>query len=284
MSRSRITIGVLTGVAVVAVAAMPSLASSNEPAAAPASTATAPPATAGRVATAAVTTGTSSTAGRVAAAAVATKAVTAKATTPKALATTTVRSVKLIIPVTTNKVGTNVTGLIQVLDTTNKVSVPVAGVEVGLEEKRGTKYIEIASGLTDENGTFAIAFTSDTNASFRAVLKPATGKPVYGALVKTSAVAQVTWASRPTMTAVKKTKVTYSFRVNPEQGTAQLQIANTKTPKTWIKSTAVKVPNNGVVTTYVIFPAAGTWFVRGASVANTSNVAGYTSSITATVR
>ncbi|HEY6795754.1 MAG TPA: hypothetical protein VI248_13830 [Kineosporiaceae bacterium] len=266
---SKLTLGVLAGIAIAA--AVPALAvTGSADIVLNAGAATTPPA--------------SSTAARTSASGtVAAKTVTSTSTKPLVRTVRAVRSVRLVIPTATNKVGTNVTGYIQVVDTAGSVVTPVTGVEVGLQQLRGKTYVEIADGTTDTGGTYPIAFTSATNMSLRAVLKPTNGKPVYSAAVPTLAASHVTWAARPTMETTAKTSVSYSFRVDPESGSAVLQIANSRTPTKWTSTKAVAVPTTGVVNASVTFPSAGTWVLRGASVASKTNAAGYTSTLTVTV-
>jgi hypothetical protein len=265
---SKLTLGVLAGVAVAAAATVSSMAtthaditlSSGVPGAA---TSTNAPAHAVRAATT-------------------TKPkVTVTKPTPKVIKV--VRTVTLSVPVNA-KVGANVTGFIQVADVAGTASTPVPGVNVALQQKRGAGYVTVEDGATDETGRFAVAFTSRANATWRAELLPATGKPVYGKTITTTASAQVTWATRPDMDVTHGVSTPYGFRVSPAVGAfGQLQIENVAKPGTWISVKAAAVPASGVLIQRVAFPTAGTWEVRGASVATAINGAGYTTALTVVV-
>lgn len=265
---SKITWGVMAGLALATAAAVPLATSGSDT--------PAPQATVNAAATVAPTAG-----------AVKAAATTAKVA-PKPVVTTAkvvkkVRTIKLSIPADA-KVGSNVTGFIQVTDTAGTIYTPVPNVAVALQQKRGLGYIDVADGLTDETGRFAVSFTSRANTTWRAVLKPTTGAKVYSTSVVSTASAQVTWAARPVMTAVHGKAVSYGFRVSPATGmSGQLQIANTAKPGKWILVKSVPIPAAGVLTQKVVFPTAGTWLVRGASVGNATNAAGYTTALTVAV-
>jgi hypothetical protein len=191
---SKLSVGLAAGVAIAVAAAVPALASDSSGIVLSSGTATRQP-----VQAAAVTTTTK-------AAVTTTRASATTVTKVVAPAVKTVRSIQLSLPTLRNQVGTNVAGYIRVVDTQGKTVTGVAGVAVALEQLRGTKWVEIAGGPTDENGMYAVAFTSTTNMTLRAVFKPATGKPTYGKSVVTTAVARVTWAARPVFEATKKVR------------------------------------------------------------------------------
>jgi hypothetical protein len=201
-----------------------------------------------------------------------------------------VRSVVLVLPKLPTEVGANVTGSISVVDTAGKVVTPVEGAAVAFQQKRGTKYVTLSDGLTDANGQFGVAFTSKVNYTWRAELSASTGKK-YSRTVVSIASASVNWAARPDMDVTHGVATSYAFRINstvPVSGTAakpavakaNLQIASSKTPTKWVSLKAVSVPTTGVVSQSQKFPSAGTWFLRGATAANATNGAGYTSTLT----
>ena len=267
---SKITWGVMAGLALATAAAVP-LATAGAGAPAPQATvntaATVAPATPAAVQVAAVTT---------------TKAAGPAPTLPRVLKIT--RIVKLTLP-TASKVGANVTGFIQVLDSNTVVTSPVAGVEVALQKKTaGAKaYVDVADDLTDANGQVTVSFTARANTTWRAVLKPATGAPLYSTTVLTTASAQLTWASRPDVDVVHGAKAQYSFRITPVTApTAHLEYASSTTPTKWTLAKSLPVPPNGVVTQSIVFPFAGTWLVRGATASTPANAAGYTTTLTVT--
>jgi hypothetical protein len=272
---SKLTLGVLAGVAIAAaVASVPALGSAHADIAlssgGPATSTTAP-AHSVRSATTARVTPRRTTARRT----------TATRTTSKV--TKVVRTVTLSVPADA-KVGANVTGFIQVADVAGTTSTPVAGVAVALQQKRGTAFVTIEDGVTDGTGRFAVSFTSRANTTWRAELVPATGRPVYGAAVLTTSSAQVTWATRPDLDVTHGVAVQYGFRVSPAIGAVgQLQIQNTAKPGKWLSAKATAVPATGVLLQKVTFPTAGTWLVRGASVATGTNSAGYTTELTVVV-
>jgi len=210
--------------------------------------------------------------------------------TTKAQATTAVpvkaiRSVSLQLPTVPSKVGANVMGTIQVVDTAGKVVTPVSGAAVALQQKRGTAFITISDGRTDASGLFAVSFMSTANTTWRAELTPVTGPKVYSNTVTTLASASVTWAARPDMDLAPGATSTYAFRVKTEvAATAHLEMANSKTPTNWVALKSVVVPPTGVVSQVQKFPTAGTWLLRGATAANATNAPGYTTALTITVR
>jgi hypothetical protein len=177
-----------------------------------------------------------------------------------------VRSVTLALPVAAAKVGSNVTGAIRVLDTTGKTVAPVANAAVAFQQKRGKDFVTIADGVTDESGLFAVAFTSTVNFTWRAQLTPATGAKLY---------------SKNVVSIASAGSASYSFRVDPVNKTsAHLEIANSATPTKWVALKNILVPETGVVVQTATFPKPGTWLLRGASVSNVTNGAGYTTSLT----
>jgi len=226
------------------------------------------------------------TAGKMASGSAAKAAAQQKAVgTVKASEVKAVRSVKLQLPTAATNVNTNVTGLIIVADTAAKVSTPVEGAAVALQQLRDKVYVTVADGLTDESGFFPVAFMSKTNAKWRAELTSTTGKKTYSAVVATKASALVTWASRPDMDLVHGESATYSFRVNTETPSAagHLEMANSKTPTKWVPLKDIPVSATGVVVQQQKFPTAGTWLLRGATAGNSTNAPGYTTSLSITV-
>jgi hypothetical protein len=195
-----------------------------------------------------------------------------------------VRSVVLRFPIATNDVGTNVTGSIQVIDTVRTTATSVPGAAVALQQKRGNSYVTVSDGVTDENGFFAVTFTSRVNATWRAELTPETGAKKLSKTVATIASASANWAARPAMDVVHGVPTSYSFRVGTDAAArAHLEIASSKSPTRWIPMPATAVPATGVVTQSEKFPTAGTWLLRGATTANPTNGAGYTTAISITV-
>lgn len=272
---SKLSMGVLAGVAIAAAAAVPSLASPGASDitlnAGSATTQTAPaPAP---VRAAAVT---------VKVAPKVTPKVTPKPPLPRVLKVT--RVVRLVLP-TTGKVGHTVTGYIQVVDSNTTIESPVPGVEVALQKKvaGSTKFTDAAQDVTDAGGQVNVSFTITANTTWRAVLKPATGKVLYSTTVVTKATPQLTWAARPDMDVTAKAHSTYAFRVAPIAGKGHLEIASSKTPTKWVAAKDVVIAPSGVVTQYVVFPTAGTWFVRGATAGTAATSAGYTTVLTVTV-
>jgi hypothetical protein len=201
----------------------------------------------------------------------------------KAKAVKKVRSISLTLPATAN-VGANVTGSILVIDTAGDVVTPIEGAAVALQQKRGAVFVTIADGVTDETGSFPVAFTSKVTSSWRAQLTPVTGAKLYSATKTTAASATVTWASRPDMDVVHGVAASYSFRVSPIPGSVgHLEIANSKTPTKWIPLKGVVVPSTGVLAQSETFPTAGTWLLRGSTAATATHGVGYTSVLTITV-
>lgn len=195
-----------------------------------------------------------------------------------------VRSVNLQLPTEASKVGSNVTGSIQVLDTAGKLVTPVEGAVVALQQKRGAVFVTLSDGLTDPSGLFPVSFTSTANSTWRAQLTLPTGAKLYSAIKSSIASASVTWASRPDMDLPHGVASTYSFRVNSTStATGHLEIANSLTPTKWVALKGVAVSATGVITQDETFPSAGTWLLRGATAATATNGAGYTTSITVKV-
>jgi hypothetical protein len=207
---------------------------------------------------------------------------TAAGSKPKTV--TTVRTVVLRLPTTATKVGANVTGMIEIDDVVGTSSTPIPGAAVALQQKRGLAFVTVADGVTDETGQFAVAFTNRVNCTWRAQLTSDAGAKKYSPLVSTIAAATVTWASRPDMDVVHGVASSYSFRVSPVGVVkAHLEIANSKTPNKWIPLVSVVVPGTGLVVQSEQFPTAGTWFLRGATSATTTNGSGYTTALTVVV-
>jgi hypothetical protein len=195
-----------------------------------------------------------------------------------------VRSVVLRLPADATKAGSNVNGLIQVLDTTGAAVSPGAGAEVALQQKRDKQFVTVYSGTTNDNGQFAVSFTNRSNATWRAELTLASGATLHSASVNTQASASVSWAARPEMDVVHGAATSYSFRVSSDTtGPAHLEIANTKTPTKWVAVSGVSVPATGVVTQSVSFPKAGTWLLRGVKSKNATNGVGYTTELNISV-
>jgi hypothetical protein len=195
-----------------------------------------------------------------------------------------VRSVTLTLPAD-GKVGANLTGFIRLVDTADSTSFPVADAVVMLEEKRGTKYVDIADGVTDANGMFSVGVTVKTNTTFRAVYHPDAGKDVPGNSVAVTASATVTWAQKPNLKPASATPVSYGFRVTsaPSVTMAHLEYASADNPTVWVKARSVPISVFDIVTEAITFPTAGTYLVRGVSDPTSANASGYTSSLTVVV-
>ncbi len=203
--------------------------------------------------------------------------------TVRATTVTPVRKVVLSLPRTAN-FGTNVTGFAQVVDVVGTVSKPVAGLQVAVQQLRGLAYVQVAGGSTDENGQVPVAFTSKVNSSWRAVAKLPGGRTLTSPVVQNTSAALVNWAARPDLDVTRATPVAYTIRVNPATGArAQMQIAKAGTVLTWISARPVAVPAGGIMTQRVVFPTAGTWFVRGASLASPTNGVGTSTGLKVTV-
>jgi hypothetical protein len=272
---SKLTLGVLAGVAIAAAASVPSLAAPS-----------ASDITLTTGSTATTSAGAVAAPGAVHAAGAVQAATTTKATVAKPLPRVLIvtRTVRLNLPVT-GKVGTTVTGFIQVVDSNGQVESPVAGVEVALQKKvsGSAKWVDVADDLTDTSGQVQVSFTVRTNTSWRAALKPATGKILYSKTVTSTASAQLTWAARPDMDVTHGQAVSYAFRVSPAAGTAHLEIATSPDARKWTAAKSVAVKPDGVVRQSVVFPSAGTWYVRGATGTSTTNAPGYTTALTVSV-
>jgi len=195
-----------------------------------------------------------------------------------------VRQVRLSLPAS-GKVGTNVAGFIQVVDSNGTVTSPVTGARVFLQEKRAgsSAFANVTDDVTDADGSVPVSFLSQANASWRAAFKPATGALVYSATVVTTATVQLNWSARPDLDVVHGVATSYAFRISPMiPSTAHLEMASSSAPTKWIPVKGVAVPPSGVVTQSVTFPTAGTWLVRGAASGRTT-ATGYTTTLTVTV-
>jgi hypothetical protein len=276
---SKLTIGLIAGAGLAAVAALSPLAVSvADPASTPA---TVNAAVAAPVHGAAVTVKT-----------VPVRTVTVRTTArttpapPLPRVLTVVRSVKLSLPAT-GKVGANVSGSIQVTDSNGVVASPVPGVEVALQQKAAGQaaWVDVLDDVTNADGQVKVSFTSRANTTWRAVSRPATGAALYSTTVITTSTAVATWAARPDTDVTHGTAAPYSFRISPvTAGTAHLEIAKSSAPTKWTPGQNVVIPSSGVVTRSVVFPSAGSWLVRGATTATASNAAGYTTLLAVTVR
>ena len=190
------------------------------------------------------------------------------------------RSIKLTLPKNAVSIGQNVTGQIAVVDTIGKDTAPVPGATVALQQMRGKSYVTMADGETDANGQFAVSFMSKTNATWRAVLKPASGKEMYTPVVTTKASAMVSWAARPDMEVKANTSTVYAFRVTSGASTnGNLEYALASAPTKWTVVKATSVPANDIIRQAVKFPKAGTYLLRGASAATATTAPGYTTSL-----
>jgi hypothetical protein len=193
-----------------------------------------------------------------------------------------VRSVTLNLP-KSGRVGTSVSGSIQVFDKTGSVSRPVSGVEVSFQEKRGNLWVSVADGVTDPTGVYLIGITSDVNSTFRAVTKTASGASLVTKPFSFSAEALVTWAARPDMDVTRGAKATYLFRVvSVGAPSGYVEYAKASAPTKWTKA-KVTTSKTDVLAQSVSFPTAGTWLLRGTSVGNSATASGHTSTLTITV-
>jgi len=195
-----------------------------------------------------------------------------------------VRQVRLNVP-RTAEVGANLSGYAQVVDIDGKLALPVPGVRVSIQMQRsGAGFVAVSSDTTDESGMVTFGFTARTNVTWRAVMQTSR-KTLVSKQVTTAATAQANWGGRPDMDVTHGVRAHFAVRVLPTGGKVALQYAAGRSGHlAWVSAKPVGVPQSGLVDPYITFTKAGTYYVRAATVRSAFNAAGYTSTITITVR
>ena len=179
--------------------------------------------------------------------------------------------------------GDTALGAVSVSEAAGTSVYPVAGLSVQVQQLRGGSYSTVISGTTDSRGVASFSFTSRRTGTWRAVVKQ--GSQQFTSRPRTVVTrADVTWAGRPDTDVRHGVKTEYKMTVTPGQSAVgQFQIASAAKPRGWRTVRVGSTGFGGVFSGSVVFPSAGTWFVRGVSRPTATAASGTTTVLKVTV-